>query len=91
VIVSTLATTRRLARRSALVRLASHAGMGMALGLVLAVVLIWNPAFHVASLVDHSMEPWSTISIIVGTLVATFGIDAALTGFLLMISEGDWR
>jgi hypothetical protein len=62
--------------------------MGMAPGLALAVVLIWIPAFHVASLVDHSMEPWTNMSIIVGTLVATFGIDAALTGFILVISEG---
>jgi hypothetical protein len=88
-----MSTRRRsvLTPKSVVVGLASHAGMGIALGLVLAGALIWMPAFQVASLIDHSMEPWSIKSIIVGTLVATFGIDAALTGFLLTLSEGRAR
>jgi hypothetical protein len=33
------------------------------------------------------MDPWTTTLIVVATCVTTFGVDASLTGFLLMMSE----
>ena len=44
---------------------------------------------HVASLIDHGMERWTTILVVVCALVATFGVDAALTGFVLLTIDGD--
>jgi hypothetical protein len=73
-------------RRSTFRALASHAVMGAALGAALGLALIWIPAVHVASLIDHSMERWSTI-VVICTLMATFGVDAALTGFLFLMIE----
>ena len=66
--------------------LASHAAIGMALGLALGFALIRIPAFHVTSLVNDSMDPWATMLIIIATFVTTFGIDATLTGFILMFA-----
>ena len=74
-------------RRSTFRALAGHAVMGAALGAALGLALIWIPAVHVASLIDHSMERWSTIVVVICTLMATFGVDAALTGFLFLMIE----
>ena len=69
--------------------LASHAAIGMALGLALGFALIRIPAFHVTSLVNDSMDPWATMLIVIATFMTTFGIDATLTGFILMMSQND--
>jgi len=63
--------------------------MGAALGVALTFALISVPAVHVADLIDHSMERWTTIFVILCTLVATFGVDATLTGFLLLMIDRD--
>jgi polyferredoxin len=84
--------TRRhsaLMPRSMLVALASHAAIGMALGLASGFALIWIPAFHVTNLVNDSMDPWATTLILIATFATTFGIDATLTGFILMMSQND--
>ena len=69
--------------------LARHATMGAALGFVLALALIWIRAVPVVSLTDHGMERWTTMLIVACTLVATFGVDATLTGFLLLMVDDD--
>ena len=74
-------------RRSMFGALASYAVVGAALGGALSLLLIWVPAIHVAGLIDHSMERWSTIVVVICTLMATFGVDAALTGFLFLMIE----
>jgi predicted metal-binding membrane protein len=61
--------------------------MGAALGGALSLALIWIPAIHVASLIDHSMERGTTMLVVVGALMATFGVDATLTGFLLLMID----
>jgi hypothetical protein len=74
-------------RRSIFDALASYAIMGAALGGVLAMALIWIPAIHVANMIDHSVERWTTMLVVVGALMATFGVDATLTGFLLLMID----
>lgn len=75
-------------RRSIFRALASYAVMGAALGVALGLALIWIPSTHVASLIGDSMERWTTM-LVVCTLMATFSVDAALTGFLLLMIEDD--
>jgi hypothetical protein len=67
--------------------LASYAVMGVAMGGALSLLLIWVPAIHVAGLIDHSMEHWTTMLVVVGALMTTFGVDATLTGFLLLMID----
>jgi len=69
--------------------LARHATMGAALGFVLALALIWIRAVPVVSLTDHGMDRWTTMLVVACTLVATFGVDATLTGFLLLMVDDD--
>jgi hypothetical protein len=74
-------------RRSMFVVLASYAVMGAALGAALSLLLIWVPAIQVAGLIDHSLERWTTMLVVVGALMTTFGVDATLTGFLLLMID----
>jgi hypothetical protein len=66
---------------------ANHAAMGVALGLVFAIILTWTPFFSVLALVRLSADPQVTLATFVATVVVMFGIGAALTGFLLMMEE----
>lgn len=70
-----------------LLAVANHAAMGVALGLVFALILIWTPFFGVLPLIDLSDDPSVTIETFVGTVVLMFGVGAALTGFVLMMEE----
>jgi branched-subunit amino acid ABC-type transport system permease component len=74
-------------RRSLFGALASYAVMGAALGAALSLLLISVPAIHVAGLIDHSLERWTTMLVVVGALMTTFGVDATLTGFLLLMID----
>ncbi len=66
---------------------ATHAAMGVALGLVFALILTWTPFFGVLALIRLSDDPQVTLATFVGTVVVMFGIGAALTGFILMMEE----
>jgi hypothetical protein len=66
---------------------ASHAAMGVALGLVFAMIIIRTPFFGVLALINLSTDPGSTMEVFVGTAVAMFGIGAALTGVILMMED----
>jgi hypothetical protein len=67
--------------------LACHAIMGAALGVVLALALTLIPGVHVASLIDHGVERSTTMLVVVCALMATFGVDATLTGFVLLMVD----
>jgi protein-S-isoprenylcysteine O-methyltransferase Ste14 len=67
--------------------IANHAAMGVALGLVFALILIWAPFFGVLALINLSDDPVMTMETFVGTVVMMFGVGAALTGFILMMEE----
>ena len=66
---------------------ASHAVMGVALGLVFALILISTPFFGVLPLINLSDDPSVTLETFVGTVVLMFGLGAALTGLVFMMEE----
>jgi hypothetical protein len=66
---------------------ASHAAMGVALGLVFALILIWTPFFGVLPLINLSDDPSVTMETFVGSVVLMFGVGAALTGLVFMMEE----
>ena len=68
---------------------ASHAAMGVALGLVFALILIRTPLFGVLALINLSDDPSATMATFVGTVILMFGIGAALTGFVLTMEDGN--
>ena len=68
---------------------ANHAAMGIALGLVFALILIRTPLFGVLALINLSDDPSATMATFVGTVVLMFGIGAALTGFVLTMEDGN--
>lgn len=68
---------------------ANHAAMGVALGLVFALILIRTPLFGVLALINLSDDPSATMATFVGTVILMFGIGAALTGFVLTMEDGN--
>lgn len=72
---------------SVVLAVANHAAMGTALGLFFAFVLTQAPSFGILPLINLSDDPGATLAIFVGTVVLTFGVGAALTGFLLMAED----
>ena len=67
--------------------IANHAAMGIALGLVFALILIRTPFFGVLALINLSDDPSMTMGTFVGTVILMFGVGAALTGFVLMMED----
>ena len=67
----------------------NHAAMGIALGLVFALILLWTPFFGVLPLIDASDHPKMTMATFIGTVVVMFGIGAALTGSILMMEDAE--
>jgi len=63
---------------SGLLKLGSHAAMGVAMGLAFALVLMLADPSGIATLIAHGF---------VGTLVLTFGIGATLTGLVFIVTE----
>jgi hypothetical protein len=72
---------------SGMLELASHAAMGIALGLAFAFVLTRIPSLGVMTLIDHSVAPDSAMLMFVGTFAMTFGVGATLTGLVFMMTE----
>jgi hypothetical protein len=66
---------------------ASHAAMGVALGLGLALILTWTPFFGVLPLIKLSADPEATMATFVGSVALMFGIGAGLTGLILMMED----
>ena len=69
------------------IAVANHAAMGIALGLVFALILVWTPFYGVLALINLSDDPSATMETFVGTVVLMFGVGAALTGFILTMED----
>jgi hypothetical protein len=76
-----------LASPSGLLQLVSHAAMGVAMGLALALILVLADPSGIATLVAHAGSQGSLV--LAGTLGLTFGIGAALTGAVFIMTEDD--
>jgi hypothetical protein len=66
-----------LLKPSVLLELASHAAMGIALGLTFSLILIITPAFGVSALIAMGSNPHDTMLTFVGTCALMFGVGAA--------------
>ena len=69
---------------SILLEVASHAAMGIALGLGFAFVLTHAAPLGVSALIDLSPDPENTMHVLIMTCVTTFGIGTTSTGIVLM-------
>jgi hypothetical protein len=65
--------------------LVDHAAMGVAMGLVLALLLILLDPADIATLIAHGGK--QAIAVCIGTIVLTFGIGATLTGAIFILTE----
>ena len=72
-----------LASPSGPLRLVGHAAMGVAMGLVFALMLILIDPKDIATLIAHAGS--QAKAVFVGTLVLTFAIGAALTGAVFIL------
>lgn len=72
-----------------LIELASHAAMGVALGLVFALIVTHVAALGIATLISYSANPAAILSKFIGTCAITFGIGATLTGLVITLTEDD--
>jgi hypothetical protein len=72
-----------------LVELASHATMGVAVGLAFAFLVTHITALDIGTFISYSQNPTGTLLMFAGTCAATFGIGATLTGLVIMLTEGD--
>jgi hypothetical protein len=70
---------------SGLLKLGSHAAMGVAMGLAFALVLMLADPSGIATLIAHGGT--QAVAVFVGTLVLTFGIGATLTGLVFIVTE----
>jgi hypothetical protein len=76
-----------LIKPSLLLELASHAAMGVAVGLAFAYLVIHITALGIATLISYSLSPVATLPMFVVTCATTFGIGATLTGLVISLTE----
>jgi hypothetical protein len=74
-------------RPSVLLGLASHAAMGIAMGLAFTFALTLIETFGVMALINHSADPKTTMLVFVGSFTLAFAVGATLTGFVFMMME----
>jgi hypothetical protein len=72
---------------ASILKLASHAAMGVAMGLAFALVLALADPSGIMTLINHSATPGITFAIVVGSIALTFGIGATLTGLIFVMTE----
>ena len=72
---------------SIVMKLASNAVMGIAMGLLFVLILNMLDQSGVVRLIDHSADQGATVLVFVGTIVMTFAIGATLTGLILMMTD----
>jgi hypothetical protein len=72
-----------------LLKLASHAAMGVAVGLAFALLVIHIPPLGIATSINFTLNPAATFLMFVGTCATTFGIGATLTGLVITLIEDD--
>jgi len=78
-----------LLKPTVLLELASHASMGVALGLTFALILIVTPAFGVGELMKVSSNRHDMLLTLVGTCALMFGMGSALTALAFKLTEDD--
>ena len=78
-----------LITRTLLLKLASHAAMGVAVGLAFALIVIHITPLGIATLISYTLNPEATFLMFVGTCATTFGIGATLTGLVITLIEYD--
>jgi len=67
--------------------LASHAAMGIALGLGFCVALLLIEPASVAALISHTDQPRTTAVMLVGFFALLFGVGATMTGIIFTTME----
>ena len=72
---------------SMLLEMASHAAMGIALGLAFAFILTHVALLGIIALIDQSAAPQDTTTMLVVTCVIMFGISTTLTGLALTLTQ----
>ena len=77
-----------LIKRSLLLEVASHAAMGVAVGLAFALLVAHIAPLGIATLINSSLDPAVTFRMFVGTCATTFGIGATMTGLAISLTEG---
>lgn len=78
-----------LIKPSFLLELASHAVMGIALGLAFAFLVIHIAPLGMETLINHSPNPAATLLTFVATCATTFCIGATLTGLAISLIDDD--
>ena len=76
-----------LLKPSVLVEFASHAAMGVALGLAFSLILIMTPVFWVSALIAMGSNPHDTMLTFVGSCALTFSVGATLTAIAFRVTE----
>lgn len=76
-----------LIKPSLLLEVASHAVMGVAVGLAFAFLVTHITALGIAALINSSPTPAAVMLKFVGTCAATFGLGATLTGLAITLTE----
>ena len=72
-----------------LLKLASDAAMGVAVGLASALIVIHITPLGIATLINSTLNPEATFLMFVSTCATTFGIGGTLTGLMITIIEYD--
>jgi len=67
--------------------LASHAAMGIALGLGFCVALLLIEPASVAALISHTDQPRTTAVMLVSFFALLFGVGATITGIIFTTME----
>ena len=76
-----------LLKLSVLLELASHAAMGVALGLTFSLILIITLTFGVSSVIAMASNPHDIMLTFVGTCALMFGVGAGLTAIVFKVTE----
>jgi hypothetical protein len=72
---------------SILVKLASNAVMGVAMGLMLVLALNMLDQSGVVRLVNNGSDGAATSVVFVGTIITIFGVGSALTGLIFIMTD----
>jgi hypothetical protein len=76
-----------LIKPTLLVEAASHAAMGVAVGLGFAFLVTHVTALGIATLINYSPTPDAVMLLFVGTCATTFGIGATVTGLAITLTD----
>jgi hypothetical protein len=72
---------------ASILKLAGHMAMGVAMGLVFALVLTLANPSGIMIVINQSATPRAMFAVFVSTAALTFGIGAALTGLVFMMTD----